>query len=1097
MIKKVIPLLVILITLSALVSAQDARLMRFPDIENGKIVFVYQNDLWLVSENGGQASRLTVFPGMESFPKFAPGGKEIAFSGNYHGVNSIYKIATTGGEPKQLTFHPAGATMVEWSQDGKKVLYNSGRNSFVRFFTRFYEVNADGGPSELLPIDSGSVATYSHDGSKLFFNRHPVRMWWWKRYKGSQNGDIWVMDRKSGKIDQLTEWEGNDRYPMYGKDGKVYFISEREGTSNIFSLDPASKKIVKVTNHDKDGVQWPSIDSKGEKIVYECEGKLFLLNIASGSSKEVKVQLSVDPNRPMIEYVNPFQRYYHDAAISPSGKRVAVAARGDVFSLPAKNGITRNLTNTPGARDSEISWSPNGKYVAYVGDASGEFEVYIVDQKAEKAPVKLTKSGEFKFGLDWSPDSKQILFTNNDSQLVLLDVEAKKEKVVAESKIGGIRSYSWSNDSKWIAYTMPQRNGYNHIVIYNVEKGETHKVTDGIARESAPAFSPDGKYLYFLSNGRAFTANFNMVSQGPVALTTVMAMSLQKEKAEPFVKEEDEEPIVEEKKKDEKAKDKKAPAEDAKKGDKKPEAKAENGKDKKAEKKDEGIKIDFDGITSRIRRLAVAPGNHFGLSVSKTHLYYMSRATGSRATSLKAWDLKGLKEMTILPALNGYQLNAKGNMILVINRGSLAIIPAGRPAKPGQGKVKTGDMIMKINRKAEWRQMLNESFRMVRDYFYDENLHGIKFEELKKFYSSLLPYVSTREELSLLMQEVVGELNASHQGAGGGDVVRVPRTNVALLGAELEPDAEAGYYKIAKIYKGDKKHPKWRSPLDADYVKVKEGDYLLKINGKIVKADKDYMQYLTGLKGKISITTNSKPEMEGAVTTMIDSLSNFAEGNLRHLEWISNNKAVVEKASNGKIGYVHITGMTGPGLEEFMQAINENYDKDGLILDVRFNGGGGIDPILIDVLERRAYQVTRFRGAETVWRPGSGFYGHVAVLINEHSYSDAEVFPNAFRVRKLGKVIGVPTLGFVVAVGGYPLMDNGNIRRTHTGLWDIYGNQLESRGALPDIMVKNDPNDVVKGKDAQLEAAVKHLLGEIKAHPVKTPDDIKTEIKAR
>lgn len=1083
--------MLMLVVLSSLLYAQDARLMRFPDIENGKIVFVYQNDLWLVSEAGGQAARLTVFPGLEMYPKFAPGGEEIAFSGNYQGTNNIFKIPVTGGEPKQITFHPAGATMVEWSQDGKKILYNSGRSSFVRFFTRFFEVDANGGPSNLLPIDSGSVASYSHDGSKLFFNRHPVRMWWWKRYKGSQNGDLWVMDRASGKIEQLTDWEGNDRYPMYAKNGQVYFISEREGISNIFSIDPATRKIVKITNHSKDGVQWPGIDSKGEKIVYECEGKLYVLDIASGASKEVKVKLSVDPNRPMVEYINPFNGFFDGASISPSGKRVAVSARGDVFSLPAENGVTRNLTSTSGARDSDVSWSPNGKYVAYVGDSSGEFEVYIVDQKAENAPVKLTASGEFKFGLKWSPDSKHILYNNNDNQLMLLDVEAKTEKAIISSKINGFQDYNWSNDSKWISYVMPQSNGYNHIVIYDVDKAEAHKVTDGIGNEGSPTFSPDGKFLYFLSRGRTFDANSNMVSQGPVALTTVMAMSLQKEKEQPFTKEDDEEPIVEEKKKEEKKE--KAPADDGK----KPEGKPENGKDKKDEKKEESLKIDFDGIVSRVRRLAVAPGNYFNLAVSNSHIYYMARAAGSRASSLKAWDLKALKESTILPVLDGYELNAKGNKILVIANRKIAIIPAGAPAKPGQGAVSTANMSMRIDRKAEWRQILNESLRMIRDYFYDEKLHGINYDELKEFYTSMLPYVTTREELSLLLQEVVGELNASHQGANGGDVVQVPRVNVALLGAELEPDAAAGYYKITKIFKGDKKHPQLRSPLDAEYVKVKEGDYLLKIDGKNIKADEDYTKYLTGLKGRISITTNAKPELEGAITTEIDSLNLFAEGNLRHLDWITGNKALVKKASNDRIGYVHITGMTGTGLEEFMQAISENYDKDGLILDVRYNGGGGIDPILIDVLERRAYQVTRFRGSETVWRPDSGFYGHVAVLINEHSYSDAEVFPNAFRVRKLGKVIGVPTLGFVVAVGGYQLMDNGNIRRTHTGLWDIYGNQMESRGALPDIEVKNDPNDVVKGKDAQLEAAINHLLGEIKAHPVKTPDDIKTEIKAR
>ena len=774
--KSLVSVLVLLTVIALASTAEEGRLLRYPDIEDGNIVFVYQNDLWTVPEAGGVARRITVFNGIEDHPKFSPDGKWIAFNGQYNGDTNVYVVPAGGGDPKQLTFHPDDTSVVEWNHDGSKVLYISGRASFVRFFQRFFEVPVNGGAPEVLPIDSGSLAAYSPDGATLVFNRHPYRFWWWKRYKGSQNADLWKLDRSSGNIEQLTDWEGTDRWPMWGADGKIYFVSEREGLPNIFTFDLSSKAITKVTNHSADGVQWPSIDSSGEKIVYECEGKLWLMKIATGASTEVKVTVPSDYKSAMVEWLNPFNRFFNYASIGPSGKRVLVDARGDIFSLPVTNGETRNLTNSAGARDGYPVWSPDGKYVAFTSDMNGEYEIYLIDQRAKKPPMKLTSSGEFKFNLTWSPNSKKLLYTNNENDLMLVDVAAKSETKVAGSKYGPPYHFSWSPDSKWITYVMRQRNPFTHVVIYNVEKAETHRVTDGAASESSPVFGASGKYLYFLSSGRSFSASFNLVSQGPVPQTNVMAISLSPEKKAPFKLEEDEEPVIEEKKE-------KAEKPEGEKPKEKP--KAPEKSKKNASKKVE-VTIDFDGIIERVRRLPIASGNYSTLNVTKSHLYYLSRPPQGRGAKLVAWDFKKQKTTDIVKSLSGYELNAKGNKIIVLAQRKIYVIDAGRPAKPGSGVVKTNDMLMKVDRRAEWKQMFNETFRMIRDFFYDEKLHGIDLNTLKTFYSSLLPHVKTRADLTTLLEEIVGELNASHQGVRGGDMPQVPRVNVAMIGAELD-----------------------------------------------------------------------------------------------------------------------------------------------------------------------------------------------------------------------------------------------------------------------------------------------------------------------
>ncbi len=1071
----------LLLTAALAFGADEARLMRYPDYADGMIVFTYQNDLWVVSGEGGLARRLTVFDGVEEMARFSPDGQWIAFNGQYNGDTNVYIIPSLGGEPRQLTFHPEDNSVVEWSPDGGRILFTSRRSSPVRFFDHFFEVGIEGGAPVELPVDQAGSASYSPDGSRLVLNRHGYRYWWWKRYRGSANTDVWLLERAGGEFEQLTDWEGNDSWPMWGADGKVYFVSEREGVANIYALDLETSEIARITGHETDGVQWPAIGSNREKIVYEWGGRLWLLDIASGVSSEVNVQILADHNRPMFEWINPFDDYFVDATISPSGVRVAVEARGEIFSLPAENGETRNLTNSSGARDRDPAWSPDGRTIAYVSDAGGEYEVYTIDQMGTGEPARRTDSGGFKFGLFWSPDSQKLLFNTHDHDMVLLDLEGNEDaesgrgasigtlERIAGSRYGSIDDYAWSPDSDWIAYVEPLPNGYSRVMLYSLESGEATPVTGGDARESHVAFDPEGNYLYWLSHGRAWGGSrYSITPQ-----TTVMAVGLVPEEAEPFVADEDEEPVA-----------------------------GEEGEDRAAESDEEGggTAVELAGMAARVRRLPIDPGEYYSLAATASHLFYIERApdAGFRpGGKLVAWSFADRETATVLPSVTSFEVNARGNKILYYDGRGIGIIPAGAPAKPGQGKVSTAAVRMRLDRRAEWRQIYAEAWRMIRDWFYDEDYHGVDWGAIGDFYAELLPHVATRQGLSLLLSELVGELNASHQGARGNpDVEDVPTVNVALLGAELEPDFEAGYYRFTTIYRGDNTEPRFRSPLDAEYVEIEEGDYLLRIDGRDVVADDNYLRHLVGRdNGHITLTTNSEPTLEGAIETRIRPLTD--ESPLRYKRWLDGNRELVERAGGGRIGYVHLPDMVFSGLAIFNRAFREFRYKDGLIIDCRFNGGGGIDPILIDMLERRAYQVTRTRHYDAAMRPSDGFYGHVVVLINEHSYSDAEVFPAAFQTRGLGTVIGIPTLGFVIAVGPYRLVDNGVVRRTTTGLWDVEGSQLESRGALPDITVRNMPRETYEGRDAQLDAAIEHLLGLIEEHPVPRPEDYPQPIEPR
>jgi tricorn protease len=1108
-------------TLTFAQELQEGRLLRFPDVYKDKVAFVYGGDLWLASTSGGVAHRITSHPGRELFPKFSPDGKWIAFTGQYDGNFNVYLIPSEGGQPKQLTFYQGSAQplsdrmgihneVVNWTPDGKRIVFLSRRNASNGWIKRPFSVSIEGGLPEPLPMDQGGLLSYSPDGSKIAYNMIFRNFRTWKRYTGGLAQAITIYDLKHNTSEDIPHTDYTDTFPMWHGD-IIYFSSDRgpEHHLNLYSYDLGTKQVAQLTHFNEWDVMWPSLGP--DAIVFENAGYLYTFDFQSKEPKKLSISLPSDRTQAMKHWDN-VSKLVTDFDLAPDGKRAVLAARGDVFTVPAKEGSIRNLTRTPGVREREVAWSPDGRWIAYTSDRTGEDEIYVGPQdgmgKEKERQITSGYKG-FKFPPAWSPDSKKIAWADKDLNLWYVDISDKKPVKVDHAEYGEITNYSWSPDSKWLTYDKNSANLYSVVYLHSLTDQKTTVVTSNMNNSYAAAFDPEGKYLYYLSD-RDFNevlGNIDFEFANPKT-TRVYVVTLKKDTPSPFGVQSDETEV----KKAEPAPSttEPYPSDDAKaqKGAKKEEGKAgeaDKDKDKDKEKKEKEkpieVKIDLDGIQDRVVAVAVDPAVIRAFTAAKGFLYYstvpiqgLSGPIAGEGSAVHAYDLKERKESTLIENVERFALSFDGSKLLYEGDGArgahtYGIIdakPAGGPKKDGDGALSLSGMRAEIDPPQEWKEMFDEVWRQERDYFYEASMNGVDWQKIHDKYAQLLPYVSDRYSLTYILGDMIGELSNSHTYVGGGDYPDLHPVNVGLLGVDYDLDQASGIYRIKKIYSGENWDPELRSPLTEPGINVKEGDYLLAVNGRPLRAPQDPAELMVNTANEtVMLTVNSKPSDEGARNVQVKPIND--EYNLRELNMIETNRKKVDAATGGKVGYVYLPDMGAPGLNEFVKQYFPQIRKQGLIIDVRYNGGGFVDELIFERLRRILLGMDSARNWQSGTVPPSTFNGSLVCLTNHYAASDGDLFSYAFKFYKLGPLIGERTWGGVRGIRGqFPLLDGGFITRPEFARYDNNSKWIiENHGVQPDIVVENRPEQVVSGKDPQLEKAIEVVMKAIQDNPKK------------
>ena len=1071
------PLLTLILAVVYICSnaANDARMMRFPDINNNVVAFVYAGDIWTVPANGGEARRLTSHEGFELFPKISPDGKWIAFSAEYSGSRQVYIMPAEGGKPRQLTWYnsvgvmpPRGGydnVVLDWTPDSKNILFRANRTEFGDRNGKYYTVNIESGMEKPLQIVNGGIAVFSPDAKKICFTPVDREFRTWKRYKGGRATQLWIYDLEKDASEQITDFTGSDQFPVWFGN-KIFFASDRNLRLNIYSYDTQTKKVEQLTDYTDFDVLWPS-GSNGQ-LVFEKGGFLYKMNLETGKTDKIIVNINFD-NPNLASYYKNVKNDVHSYAVSPTAKRVLLDARGDIFSVPAENGITENLTNTQGTREIYPSWSPDARYIAYYSDATGEYEIYLLENKKGAQPQQLTTgSSAWKYDTEWSPDSKYILYSDRTLQLKILDVRTKKETGIDKATENEIRSYVFSPDSKWVAYEKQAGNSNTTIWVYNIADSKSYQLSDGQFNDYSAVFSTDGKFIYFLSD-RDFNLDFSSFEFNYVYnnSTRIYAMSLQAAGDKLFKYKNDVEPVKDEAKTAEVAKDEK----DSK--DKK--------ETEKTDKKDEiTVSIDFDGISNRVVALPLKSGDYRNLVPVEGGVLYISNG------KLKKYNIADEKEEEIMDRVMQATVSADGKSFLFRSGGDFGIAKIAPGQKPDAGKLKLDDMQMKIDPMKEWEQVFNDGWRIFRDYFYVGNLHEVDWKAIKKSYGQLIPFIGHRADLDFVLGEMIAESNTGHSYVDWGDFKRPERVDGGLLGARLAADAKAGYYKIEKIYKGQNWDESLRSPFTEQGVNVKEGEYLVSINGKEITTSLNPYEFLENTVGKqVEVGINNKPGMDGARTYMIKPIK--SELNLLYYNWVIERRAMVDKLSDGKIGYIHVPNTSTDGNRELFKGMYAYHDKEALIIDDRYNGGGFIPDVMADLLDRKTLSYWNRNGLVPNKTPGVSHNGPKVMLINGYSSSGGDAFPYYFRKKGLGQLIGTRTWGGLVGISGNArLVDGGYISVPRFGIFDENGEWIiEGIGVYPDIEVVDRPEQLAKGIDPGIEKAVEVLLKELEKNPPK------------
>jgi len=1059
----------------------NARMFQYPDVSQTHIAFAYGGDIWIVPKEGGTATRLSSPPGQELFPKFSPDGKSIAFSGNYDGNVDIYAVPAFGGSPVRVTHHGAVERLLDWYPDGERLLFASAMASGRQRFSQLFSISAKGGMPAKLPMPYGEMASLSPEGGKIAYTPRTTVFRTWKRYRGGMTTDIWIFNPKDLSAENITNNPANDELPMWHK-STIYFLSDRgsENRANIWAYDLNTKQARQITKVAEFDIRFPSLGPSD--IVYEAGGRLYLLDLQTEQSREVKISVVTDQMslKPGIESAGG---YIQSVRIAPDGKRALVEARGDVFSLPAENGVIRNLTGTSGIAERSPAWSPDGKKVAYWSDRSGEYELTVRDMSKPDEERKLTSYGPgFRYKITWSPDSKLIAFVDNTMAVRIFDVE--KEKTIDVDKglymfQGQLQNFgvSWSADSRWMAYARELENRNTAIFLYDTENSSRHQVTTGYYSESTPAFDPDGKYLYFLTN-RTFSPVYGDVDNAWVYpnTTNIAAVTLRKDLPSPLAPKNDEVELKKEEKKDEKK-------------DEKDKKDKDGEKDKEKKKETEKVKIDLEGFEGRVVILPPKAGNYGAVeAVSGKVVYHNPPNSGSldKKKPVKYFEFESREEKTLIDDADGFDVSADGKKVLVAQSGSYGMVDL-KPDQKLDKKLNTGDMRMTVDPRAEWKQLFTEAWRLERDFFYDKSMHGINWGKMREQYGALIDQAVTRWDVDFIIGELISELNASHTYKGGGATEKPKSLNVGYLGVDWE--LAGGAFRITRIIRPAGWETEVRSPLVAPGVDVKEGDYILAVNGIPLDATKDPWAAFQGLGGKtVELLVNAKPLAEGAKKVVVETLSD--EARLRQLAWVESSRARVDKASGGRIGYIYVQDTGVEGQNDLVRQFTAQFQKDGLIIDERFNSGGQIPDRFIELLNRKPLAYWAVRDGRTWQWPPAAHFGPKAMLINGWSGSGGDAFPDYFRKAGLGPLIGQRTWGGLIGISGAPpLIDGGSVTVPTFRMYDPDGKWFrEGYGVDPDIEVVDDPSAMARGLDPQLDRAIQEVDKLLKGKPTGIPD---------
>lgn len=1070
--------LILAVLLLAIALPAQTLLPQRPALSADSIVFSYAGDLWRVPRQGGAAVRLTTHAGIESTPVFSPDGQTIAFSASYDGNTDVFTVPASGGVPVRLTSHPGQDVPLSFTPDGKRILIRSPRAAYARSES-FFTIPLVPGPAEELPFPMGHEATYSADGARIAYTPLAPAFTIWKRYRGGRTSKIWIGQLSDSRVEEIPRQNSNDFNPIFTPD-RVYFLSDRNGPVTLFSYDLKTKRVVEVIKNT--GLDYKSASLGPGAIVLERFGGLELYDLKSGKVTPVKISVNGD-----LPGVRPF---YDKVAsrivsveLSPTGARALFEARGDIYTVPAEKGDIRNLTATSGVAERFPVWSPDGQQIAYLSDATGEYQIHIAPQNG-LGEVKKYDAGAktFLYLYSWSPDGKKLLIRDAMLRLGIFDIAVARTTWIEgdfyDSPYREEINPSWSPDSKWILYTKQLRNHLRAVCVYSLESGKETQITDGLSDARHARFDANGKYIYFTAstNQGLSTGWLDMSSIERIQNRNAYLIVLKKDEPSPLAPESDEEKASDKK-------DEAKPAADAK-GDPKQAAAAT----KREEKKEVNVVIDFDGISQRILALPIPARDYAQLDAPKTGVVYLlenapSAAPGPQTRTLYKFELKTRKTDKIMEGVAAVVFSRNGEKMVFRQGQRWAIQGTSAPPKPGEGTIKTADMEALIDPVAEWKQMFYEVWRLQRDFLYAPNFHGLDIEKAEEKYATYLSAVAHRADLNYLFGEMLGEISVGHMYVAGGAFPEVKSVPVGLLGADYK--VENGRYRFARVYDGENWNPSLRAPLTQPGVNVKAGEYLLAVNGRDVTANDDVYRFFEATSGKsVVLKVGPNPTNDGSREVTVVPIPN--DNGLRYMAWVEDNRRKVDQLSGGRIGYVHLPNTSNQGYSNFNRWFFAQVGKEGMVLDERFNGGGSVADYIVDYLRRPLLNFFSTRAGHDFTTPMNAVFGPKVMIVNEYAGSGGDAMPWMFRKLKIGPLVGMRTWGGLVGIFGYPsLLDGGRVTAPNLAFYNTEGQwDVENHGVDPDIVVDYDPALVRQGKDPQLERAVAVALEQLQKSPL-------------